>query len=86
MLTVSFLMVAGWLLWLQASNPHQKHPKRKEVVGMGENKRALFMVWVGPQKSCQSWTKGIKNPLDSDQVCFNFHLLQNQLNNSATVV
>ena len=63
-----------------------KYPKRKEVMGVGKNKRALFIDWVRPQKACLSWTKGIRNPLDSDQVCFNFHSLQKQLNNSVTMV
>lgn len=48
-------------------------------MGVGENKRVLFMGWVGPQKSCLSWKKGIRNPLESDQVCLDFHSLQKQL-------
>lgn len=51
-----------------------------------EGKRSHFTVWIRPQKSCPSWRKSIKKPLNSDQVCFYLDLLQKQLINHTKAV
>lgn len=44
-LTVSFLMAARWLLWLQTSNPHQNFPKERKQWGWGKTRE--FYSWAG---------------------------------------